>query len=180
MFIRVSTTASGSCFYLSNSNVFISKCSFVNCFAHNNNGNYGNAFLCESSTNVLRYVSSLLCAPATTETGDSSVALIQSTGVDVQFLNSSKCHGTDGAASITYRQSISEVNNLSYITVVDPEEHSAFESSKTKTSYLSFANFINTKNCIYRIFQNPETEHMTLSHSYFINPHQSLFISIRC
>ena len=146
-FLNVVSNTSGACFYAYQSNIGVIKCTFRSCHASGGNAKYGNAYFAEKCNFTLSYSYTLLCAPSVEESGDSTIAAILSTELNVKYLNSSNSRGNSGSASITCRQSTCDSCYISYLTVTDAVEHNTLEISLTNNSYISFANFINSTKC---------------------------------
>ena len=172
-FSNIETTDSGACFYAEFSNCSITKCTFYSCHAFGGNAKYGNAYLLNECNLYLSYSYTLLCAPSIEESGDSTIAALYSTSINVSYLNSSKSHGEYGSASITYRQSTCENSYLSFLTITDAIEHNTLEFSLTHNSFISYGNFINTTQC-FGVINNNDINYSLFEKCAFINSAQNI------
>ena len=171
-FKKIVSSSYPACFLIQYSKVIVTKCSFQSSYSTaKSDRSFGNAYECYLCSNLVKYSHTLLCAPSLEEYGDSAIALVESTQNIVNFLNSTKCKGKLGGASITIRESTCETNNFSYLTIVEPEDFSAFETSSTKSTFVNYANFVNCTKCIVCNLHNPNTESLSFFQAFFINPH---------
>ena len=177
IFKNISSTSSPGCFYIQDSNVKVTKCSFDSCFASQHERQYGNAYYCYNCYTNLEYSYTVSCSPTKDISGDSAIALIKSQDLHLSHINSSKCCGQKGASLLTYRENQIEDNIFSYVIIVDPCDWTAIESCYTKNSYFSFTIIVNSNQSIQLTINNKGTTSTTFSNSTFINPHSTFSVN---
>ena len=170
-FINVISTSFPACFYVENSTTIVTRCTFSSCHAIGGESCYGNAYYCYRCSNTLFLSYTEKCSNSYDETGDSTIALLSSTFIHAENINSTSSYGHDGAASITCRDSSCDNIEMSYLTITNPCEHNAIELADTKTTKISHANIINGNMCSSVMILNVRCEFVTIIHSVFINPH---------
>ena len=179
-FIRVVSSSYPACFYIDKSNVEISYCYFFSCYAQGGNMKFGNAFYCNDCHVVLKCTYTLSCSPSDVDqdiVGDSAIALCYSHSLHMSYVNSSKCYGKTGAASVSYRDSVCSESFLFYITITDPHDHNCLESQGSEQkSYIYYANIVNSSSCSNIVFCNSDSDFAIFKYSVFINP-KSTFAS---
>ena len=173
-FSNIRSLSSPACFKVLNSACLVNQCTFSSCAASGENSAYGNCYYCYNCDNIVKLSYTILCAPEKDNVGNSAIALVSSLHVSASYINSSKCHGQNGAASLTFRESPSEKNYISFLTVTDPEEHNALEYTSTKKTFITYANIIDSNKCSTTMIQNPSST-SEFTKCVFINPHSLPF-----
>ena len=175
-FNNVITTQKAACFYAYQTKTMVTKCSFTDCYADSDgnettgNEKYGNAFYCQECGNKIYFSYTYHCGPQNSQSGDSAIALVKSNELSIKYINSSECLGSNGAASITFRESSCDNINITYINVINPSDFCAIEFSGTNTTFILYGNFINTTKCKNHCINHPGAHAIYLTQCYFINP----------
>ena len=177
MFSYIQTTQQGACFYANSSNCLIKECTFSSCHALNGEANFGNAYYLEKCNCHVSLSFTIYCAPSDEMCGDSAIAVIYSTGVYLEYLNSSYSYGKSGAALVTYRESSCTNCYISHFTILNSNEYTALEISMTENSYVSYGNFVNTSGCKVIIINNNQVNGIAnFTYCFFLNPVQEYLI----
>ena len=181
-FTKVLSTSFPACFYIYKSSAKITKCTFSYCNSYNvphsnttTNRYYGNAFLCECCNNIIQMTYTLSCATESSLSGDSAIVLYESQSISVSYINSSKCVGSSGSASLTTMNSNCANIHMSFLTVTDSADYCAVEIERSQNPVISYANIINSKSCKRCMINNLQTQQAQISYGNFINPTNIMF-----
>ena len=177
-FANVTTSSYPACFYAEKCKTIINHCVFAYCSALGGNEKYGNGFYCYKCNNSVESCSVLCCSFQQSIgdeiPGDSAIALVDSISTAVSYINSTKCYGNDGSASVTILNGTAETYVLSFFMVTDAHEYDAIEIEGTATSYIKLSCIINSTDCFDCVLNNYRTKFLCCQNCTFINPHHQL------
>ena len=174
-FANITTATFPACFYAKQCDTIINHCTFSYCSGEGGNECFGNGFYCYQCNNRVTSCSVLYCGIQKSPSGDTAIALVASCGSIVSYINSTKCYGENGAASVSVRKGTAETNYLSYLMVTEVFEHNAIEFTDSKTSYLKLSCVINSTNCIEFVLNNLRAHMLICQNCTFLNPFRILF-----